>query len=176
MKFETDWSRSGVVDRRHEFFAASQRWFQPYRKTLILKQRTGQHLWNEADNRYIDLLAMNVSISVGHTHPDVTCAVQVQAETLQHCTIMFFHAVPAQFCEELVAMVPLEHKWVVHFTNSGAEAIDLALMMARTYTGWSDITSRWLSWSNLRSAVRYWNLWISTRCGFAWWRTLHNSS
>ena len=84
---------------------------------------------------------MNVCISVGHAHPDVVRAASEQAAVLPHCTTMFYHPVPAHFAEELAATMPEGHDWVVHFTNSGAEAIDLALMMARTYTGKSDIVS-----------------------------------
>ena len=45
----------------------------------------------------------------------------------------------AHLSEELTATMPSEHEWVVHFTNSGAEAIDLALMMARVSTGNQDV-------------------------------------
>ena len=106
---------------------------------MILKRGSGQYLWDENDNRLIDLLAMNVCISVGHAHPDVARAAQEQAAMLSHCTTMFYHPVPAHYCEELAATMPEGYNWVVHLTNSGAEAIDLALMMARFYTERSDI-------------------------------------
>ncbi len=141
MKIKTDWSSSGVIARREKYYAASQRKFQPYQTPLILKYGKGQYLWDENDNRLIDLLAMNVCISVGHAHPDVVQAASEQAVSLPHCTTMFYHPVPAHFAEELAATMPQGYDWVVHFTNSGAEAIDLALMMARAYTGRSDIVS-----------------------------------
>jgi alanine-glyoxylate transaminase/(R)-3-amino-2-methylpropionate-pyruvate transaminase len=93
-----------------------------------------QYLWDERGRRYIDLLGMNVCISVGHAHPKVTAAVTEQVGTLQHCTTMFYHPVPAHLAEELAARMPRGHDWVVHFTNSGAEAIDLALVMAQAHT------------------------------------------
>jgi alanine-glyoxylate transaminase/(R)-3-amino-2-methylpropionate-pyruvate transaminase len=43
--------------------------------------------------------------------------------------------VPAHFAEELAAKMPAGHDWVVHFTVSGAEAVDLALIMAQSHTG-----------------------------------------
>ncbi len=141
MEMKTDWASSAVIRRREQFYAASQRKFQPYQAPLILKSGKGQYLWDEDDNRLIDLLAMNVCISVGHAHPDVVRAASEQARLLPHCTTMFYHPVPAHFAEELAATMPQGHDWVVHFTNSGAEAIDLALMMARTYTGRSDVIS-----------------------------------
>ena len=114
----TDWSTDAIVARREKYYAASQRAFVPYQTPLIFKRGRGQYLWDEQDNRYIDLLAMNVCISVGHAHPAVTEAVQAQAAELSHCTTMFYHPVPAHLAEELVATMPTGHDWVVHFTSS----------------------------------------------------------
>jgi len=134
-----DWNREQIVNRRDKFYAASQRAFVPYEKPLIIKKGLGQYLWDELDNKYIDLLGMNLCISVGHAHPDIVNAVVEQVEQLTHCTTMFYHPVPAHFAEELVSTMPQSHDWVVHFTNSGTEAIDLAMMMARACTGNQDI-------------------------------------
>lgn len=134
-ELETDWSTAGIVRRREQFYSASQRAFVPYSTPLIFQRGEGQYLWDEQGKKYIDLLAMNVCISVGHAHPAVTAAVRKQAGELQHCTTMFYHPVPAHLAEELAATMPAGHDWVVHFTNSGAEAVDLALLMARSRTG-----------------------------------------
>jgi alanine-glyoxylate transaminase/(R)-3-amino-2-methylpropionate-pyruvate transaminase len=111
----------------------------PYQKPLILKRGEMQYVWDEQDNKLIDLLGMNLCISVGHAHPAVVAAVQEQVAQLTHCTTMFYHPVPAHFAEELAATMPKGHDWVVHFTNSGTEAIDLAMMMARASTGNQDM-------------------------------------
>lgn len=137
----TDWSTEAIIARRDTYYAASQRAFVPYEKPLILKRGEGQYVWDERGNRLIDLLGMNLCISVGHCHPAVVAAVREQVETLTHCTTMFYHPVPAHFAEELAATMPAGHDWVVHFTNSGAEAIDLAIMMARSHTGNEDIVA-----------------------------------
>ena len=133
-KTNTDWSTDAIVKRRDDYFAASQRAFVPYRTPLIFSRGERQYLWDEKGNKYIDLLGMNVCISVGHAHPKVTAAVAEQIGRLQHCTTMFYHPVPAHFAEELAARMPKGHDWVVHFTNSGTEAIDLALVMAQMFT------------------------------------------
>ncbi|MBI2720220.1 MAG: aspartate aminotransferase family protein [Rhizobiales bacterium] len=131
----TDWSTEAIVARREKYYAASQRAFVPYKTPLIFAKGDRQYLWDEKGRKYIDLLGMNVCISVGHNHPTVTRAVTEQINQLQHCTTMFYHPVPAHFAEELVARMPAGHDWVVHFTNSGTEAIDLALVMAQMFTG-----------------------------------------
>ena len=133
--FEIDWSTEGIVARRDTYYAASQRAFVPYRTPLIFSRGDRQYLWDEKGRKYIDLLGMNVCISVGHAHPAVTAAVLDQVQKLQHCTTMFYHPVPAHFAQELVARMPKGPDWVVHFTTSGTEAVDLALVMAQTCTG-----------------------------------------
>ncbi len=134
-----DWSTDEIVRRRERYYAASQRAFVPYQDPLILKRGLGQYLWDEKDNKYIDMLGMNLCISIGHAQPDVVAAVQEQVAQLTHCTTMFYHPVPAHFAEELAATMPAGEEWVVHFTTSGTEAIDLAMMIARAHTGNLDL-------------------------------------
>lgn len=134
-----DWNSDEIVRKRDQYFAASQRAFVPYQTPLILKRGQGQYLWDDKGNKLIDLLGMNLCISVGHAQPDVVAAVQEQVAQLTHCTTMFYHPVPAHFAEELAATMPKGEEWVVHFTNSGTEAIDLAMMMARSSTGNHDL-------------------------------------
>ena len=134
-----DWSRDSILARRDTYFAATQRAFVPYQKPLIIKRGFMQHVWDEDGNRLTDLLGMNLCISVGHSHPKVVEAVKAQVKQLTHCTTMFHHPVPALLAEELAATMPKGHDWVVHFTNSGTEAIDLALMMARIATRNQDV-------------------------------------
>ena len=100
-ELETDWSTEAIVSRRDTFYAASQRAFVPYRTPLIFSRGERQYLWDEKGRKYVDLLGMNVCISVGHAHPVVTAAVQDQIHKLQHCTTMFYHPVPAHYAEEL---------------------------------------------------------------------------
>jgi len=108
---------------------------------LIFSRGQDQYLWDEKGNRYLDCLSQDLTISVGYNNPVVTRAVQQQAQALQHCTTMFFHPMPAHFAEELSNTMPAGEEWVVHFMNSGAEAIDMALLLARSYTGNHDIIS-----------------------------------
>ena len=131
---ETSSSYESIVGKRNAFLSPSLTTFQAYSKPLVLTRGRGQYLWDVHDRRYIDLLAQNLCISVGYNHPLVTAEVRRQMDTLEHCTTMYYHAVPAHFAEELASRFPGGEDWVVHFVNSGSEAIDLALLMARLYT------------------------------------------
>ncbi len=136
-----DWNTDAIVHRRESYYAASQRAFVPYQTPQIFERGEGQYLWGVDGRMFIDLLGMNVCISVGHANPTVSAAVAQQAHTLQHCTTMFYHPVPAHYAQELAATMPAGHEWVVHFTSSGAEAVDLALLMSRACTGNIDFVS-----------------------------------
>ena len=138
---DTDWSLANTARLRDQYYAASQSKFVPFKKPMVFKRGSMQYLWDVNDKKYIDLLGMNVCISVGHSHPQVVAAAMEQAQELTHCTTMFYHPTPAHLAEELAQCMPAGVEWVVHFTNSGAEAIDLAMAMARTYTGNTDLLS-----------------------------------
>ena len=136
---DIDWTVEETARRRNTYYAASQRKFVPFKDPIVFRKGAMQYLWDVDGKKYTDLLGMNVCISVGHSHPTVVNAAMAQAQELTHCTTMFYHPVPAHFAEELAATMPKGHEWVVHFTNSGSEAIDLAMVMARTYTGNMDL-------------------------------------
>ncbi|MEL7464762.1 MAG: aspartate aminotransferase family protein [Pseudomonadota bacterium] len=135
----TDWDFAATAARRDQYYAASLTRFTPFREPIVFQKGRGQYLWDTDGRRYTDMLGMNVCISVGHSHPRVVDAAMAQARELTHCTTMFYHPTPAHLAEELAATMPSGHEWVVHLTNSGSEAIDLAMTMARTYTGNLDI-------------------------------------
>jgi alanine-glyoxylate transaminase / (R)-3-amino-2-methylpropionate-pyruvate transaminase len=136
---DIEWSVEATAQRRDRYYAASQRKFVPFKDPMVFRKGAMQYLWDIEGKKYTDLLGMNVCISVGHSHPVVVKAAMEQAQELTHCTTMFYHPVPAHFAEELAATMPKGHDWVVHFTNSGSEAIDLAMVMARTYSGNLDL-------------------------------------
>ncbi|WP_170327711.1 aspartate aminotransferase family protein [Ruegeria arenilitoris] len=142
MNMQTDWTLNDTARRRDTFYAASQRKFVPFKEPMVFKKGSMQYLWDVEGRKYTDLLGMNVCISVGHSHPKVVAAAMEQAQELTHCTTMFYHPVPAHFAEELAATMPNPNgdiEWVVHFTNSGSEAVDLAMTMARSFTGNLDL-------------------------------------
>ena len=108
--------------------------FLYYKKPLMLVEGKMQYVWDETGRRYLDALGGIVTISVGHCHPDVVEAARKQNELLQHSTTIYLHPNIAQYAEKLASKMPGELK-VCYFVNSGSEANDLALLMARAYTG-----------------------------------------
>lgn len=138
---EIDWDYEATLKRRHSFMSPSLRTFVAFQKPIILKKGNMQYVWDEKGKKYLDCLAQNLCISVGHCHPLVNREAKKQIDELVHCTTMYYQPVPAHFAEELASTMPIGEDWVVHFVNSGAEAIDLAILMARLYSGNFDILS-----------------------------------
>jgi alanine-glyoxylate transaminase / (R)-3-amino-2-methylpropionate-pyruvate transaminase len=97
-----------------------------------------QYVWDEHGKRYLDALGGIVTVSVGHCHPHVVDVAHRQNETLQHSTTIYLHPNIAQYAQALAAKMPGDLK-VCYFVNSGSEANDLALLMARAYTGNFDV-------------------------------------
>jgi alanine-glyoxylate transaminase/(R)-3-amino-2-methylpropionate-pyruvate transaminase len=112
--------------------------FLYYKKPLMLVEGKMQYVWDETGRRYLDALGGIVTISVGHCHPDVVAAAQRQNARLQHSTTIYLHPNIAEYAAALAAKMPGDLK-VCYFVNSGSEANDLALLMARAYTGNYDI-------------------------------------
>ena len=112
--------------------------FLYYRKPLMLVGGKMQYVWDERGKRYLDALGGIVTISVGHCHPYVVDVVGKQNEALQHSTTIYLHPNIAGYAEKLASKMPGDLK-VCYFVNSGSEANDLALLMARAYTGHYDV-------------------------------------
>jgi alanine-glyoxylate transaminase / (R)-3-amino-2-methylpropionate-pyruvate transaminase len=112
--------------------------FLYYKKPLMLVEGKMQYVWDERGKRYLDALGGIVTVSVGHCHPAVVDAAHKQNETLQHSTTIYLHPNIVEYAEKLASKMPGDLK-VCYFVNSGSEANDLALLMARAYTGNYDV-------------------------------------
>ena len=75
-----DWTTKGTAARRDQYYAASQKKFVPFSDPLVFKKGEMQYLWDTEGQKYIDLLGMNVCVSVGHSHPKVVSAAMQQAQ------------------------------------------------------------------------------------------------
>jgi len=125
-------SADEVYRLRKEFLSPAL--FHLYKKPLMLVEGKGQYVWDEQGRRYLDGFAGIATVSVGHCHPHVVEAACRQNEILQHSTTVYLHPNIAEFGRALAARMPGELK-VCYFVNSGSEANDLAMLMARAYTG-----------------------------------------
>ncbi|XP_006650057.2 alanine--glyoxylate aminotransferase 2 homolog 3, mitochondrial-like [Oryza brachyantha] len=131
-------SAAEIARKRAEFLSPSL--FHFYSNPLNIVEGKMQYLYDERGRRYLDAFAGIATVCCGHCHPDVVDAVAAQARRLQHSTVLYLNHAIADFAEALASKMPGDLK-VVFFTNSGTEANELAIMMARLYTGSHDIIS-----------------------------------
>ncbi len=129
-------SAAEVLAQRKQFLNPGI--FLYYREPIMFVEGKGQYLWDDQGKRYLDGLGGIVTISVGHCHPHVVAAANQQNETLQHSTTIYLHPNVGAYAEKLASKLPGELK-TCYFVNSGSEANDLALLMARAYTGNYDV-------------------------------------
>ncbi|HXT18039.1 MAG TPA: aspartate aminotransferase family protein [Gemmatimonadaceae bacterium] len=131
-------SRDEIIAMRRHY--TNPTIFTLYAEPLLIVEGFMQYLFDETGRRYLDFFAGIVTVSVGHCHPHVVRAVQEQSATLQHTTTIYLHPNFAVFAKRLASKMPkgsgLE---VTYFTNSGSEANDLAVTMARLHTGHTDV-------------------------------------
>ena len=118
-----------LLARRRRVLGPSYRLF--YRRPLHLVRGAGTRVWDAEGREYLD--AYNNVASLGHCHPEVVEAVRAQMSTLNTHSRYLQRGV-VDYAEQLVATFPVELDTAM-FTNSGSEANDLALRIARHATG-----------------------------------------
>jgi acetylornithine/N-succinyldiaminopimelate aminotransferase len=100
------------------------------RAPLAFERGEGARLYTAQGEAYLDCLAGIATTGLGHAHPKLVAALKAQAEKLWHVSNIFRipgqEALAARLCEATFADV-------VFFTNSGTEAVECALKMARRY-------------------------------------------
>ncbi len=134
-----------VGPSREEVLALRRRYVNPavftlYREPLMIVEGKMQYVFDETGRRYLDLFAGIVTVSCGHCHPKVVKRVQEQTARLQHTTTIYLHPSLPLLAQKLASKMPAGLE-VTYFVNSGSEANDLAVTMARMYTGNLDVVA-----------------------------------
>jgi 4-aminobutyrate aminotransferase len=103
---------------------------------LAVRRGRGVRLEDVDGNEFLDLAAGIAVASTGHCHPEVVAAIQKQAAELIHISSTdFYHESITALAERLSAVAPMPGPHRFFFGNSGAEAVECALKLARYHTG-----------------------------------------
>lgn len=105
-----------------------------YQQPLLIHRGYMQHLYDSNGKEYLDCFGGIVTVSVGHCHPYVVEAVQKQLTKIWHTTVIYMNPSLSLYSQKLTSKLPGDLK-VVYLVNSGSEANDLALFLARLSTG-----------------------------------------
>jgi len=100
------------------------------RLPVTMVRGQGVHLWDAGGKKYLDFLAGIAVNALGHCHPRMVRAIVEQAQTLIHTSGYYYTAPVARLAEKLISISGMER---VFFGNSGAEANECAIKIARKY-------------------------------------------
>ncbi len=100
------------------------------RGDTVFVKGEGARLWDKEGNEYLDALAGIAVCGLGHAHPGITQAICDQAHTLTHCSNLFYNEPQQSLAKKLCDLSGMDN---VFFSNSGAEANEAALKIARKY-------------------------------------------
>jgi len=127
-------SSAAEKHRRYLFPCATTYYEQP----LTLVRGEGMHVWDDAGRKYLDCFGGVLTVSVGHCHPEVTDAIVRQVQTLVHTSTLYVNRPLSDLAEALAAILPgdLDRLFL---TNSGTEADETAVMLARVHTGVQEV-------------------------------------
>ncbi|MFE2945096.1 aspartate aminotransferase family protein [Streptomyces sp. NPDC059255] len=126
-----------AMDRRHVFHSwSAQKKIRP----LAVARAEGSWFWDFDGKRYLDFSSQMVNTNIGHQHPRVTAAIAEQAVKLSTVAPEHANEVRGEAAGRIAELAPEDmHK--VFFANSGSEANENAIRMARIHTGRSKVLS-----------------------------------
>ncbi|MCB0586182.1 MAG: aspartate aminotransferase family protein, partial [Phaeodactylibacter sp.] len=128
-----------TTDKKSEILEKQKKYLFPnhllyYTDPLPLERGEGIYVWDVEGKKYLDFFGGILTTSVGHNRPEVTQAVQEQAEKLIHSSTLYPNEAHVNLAEKMAQLAPGKVQ-VSYFTTSGTDADETAVMLARTHTG-----------------------------------------
>lgn len=115
-------------------FLTYQAQTSPYPLSIEIKKAKGSYIYDRNGKKYLDFVAGVSANSLGHQHPKVTKAIKKQLNSYTHVMVYgeFIQEQPLQLCKLLSQSLP--NTFSVYLTNSGTEACEGALKLAKRFT------------------------------------------
>ena len=144
--------------KQHTWPAASTYYEQP----IVIERGEGMHVWDDKGNRYLDCFGGVLTVSVGHANPAVNRAIREQIDKVSHTSALYINKPAAELAAKVAEIAPgkLNRSF---FTNSGSEADETAMLVARMYTGRQEIIA-------LRHAYHGRTMLAMSAAGHSTWR------
>ena len=121
-----------IIERDHQVLSPSYTRCYPF----VMRRGEGAIVEDVDGNRFLDFAAGIAVVATGHSHPDVVRSVQRQAADFLHMSgTDFYYESMVELAERLAALAPGNGPKRVYFGNSGAEANEAAIKLARYHTG-----------------------------------------
>lgn len=154
------------TNRKEEILEKQKQYLFPsvityYTDPLVVERGKGMYLYDTDGREYLDFFGGILTVIAGHCNDTITEALVDQARTLQHVSTLFPTIPQVELAEKLAQITPgrLQKSF---FTNSGTEANETAILLARAYTGRHEVVALRHSYSG-RSALA-----MSLTANYAW--------
>ncbi len=125
-------NRNEVIQKHKDFIFPCVTTY--YTEPLVADRAAGNYVWDVEGRQYLDFFGGILTISAGHCNPKVTSKIKRQVDRLQHTTTVYPNEQIVALAEKLAQITPgrIQKSF---FTNSGTEANEAAVMLARMATG-----------------------------------------
>src|SRR3954471_21702388 len=131
-------SKQDILRKHKEYLFPSQTVY--YADPLVTDHASMQYLWDTEGKKYLDFFGGIVTVSVGHANPKVTSKTKAQIDKIQHASTLFPNEAVVALAEKLAQITPGDIKQT-YFTNSGTEANETAVQLARIHTGHAEVVA-----------------------------------
>jgi len=121
-----------ILEKRHKYVSPAISYF--FKNPLYIVQGDMQYLWDHTGRRYLDFHGGVLTVSVGHNHPLVKERIIKQLEKYIHTSHVYLNEEIVEYASELTGKLPKGYE-CAFFVNSGAEANDMAVNLARLHSG-----------------------------------------
>ena len=102
---------------------------------FVMGRGRGAEVWDVDGNRFVDFASGIAVCSTGHSHPDVVAAIKAAADRFLHISSDYWHEGQIELAETIAALDPVSGPAISFFANSGTEAVEAALKLARQVSG-----------------------------------------
>lgn len=138
--------------------------FHYYPESLVLQRGDGMFLFDAEGQKYLDFFGGILTVSLGHCHPEIVGAVQQQLATLGHTSTLYQNEWIVRLAQKMAEITP-GNMQQSFFTNSGSEADEMAVLLAKLYTGRQEIIA-------LRHSYSGRGMYAISAMGHASWRPI----
>lgn len=121
---------AGFIERDKKVISSSY----PRGYPFVMDHGLGVEVWDVDGKRYLDFAAGIAVNSTGHSHPEVVAAISEQAQKFIHISSDFYHPKWIELAEKLDEISPFQLPAISFMANSGSEAVESALKLAKFFT------------------------------------------
>ena len=113
----------------------------PHPLSIEISKAKGSYVYDTNNKAYLDFIAGVSANTLGHNHPKVSNAIKDQVDSYTHVMVYgeFIQKPQLELCKTLANTLSKDQNWSVYLTNSGTEATEGALKLAKRFTGKSEI-------------------------------------